>query len=506
MLVKVLNILCKKYIICERIRIFKFFLRLFQRKGVYNLSNRLYRITMANIEDLKQYKHIHMIGIGGVSMSGIAEILKNWGFTVTGSDHIKSENTDKLIQNHIPVTIGHNTANLDTADLVVYTAAIHSDDIELAYAKERNIPVIERGAFLGKLTKAFRNTICVSGTHGKTSTTSMLSICFLEACKDPSIQVGAYLNAIDGNYRVGNSEYFIIEACEYVESYLKLFPKTEIILNIDNDHLDYFGTLENIVKSFGTYVRLLPEDGLLVINLDDEHCRTITKNTKAKVVTYGIEHQVANFVARNIAFDSNGFPTFDVYYNNNFYKTISLSVPGKHNILNALACICVCHEYGIGKEDIKSALHKYTGAHRRFEYKGTFNGASVYDDYGHHPTEILATANALKQKTYHESWAVFQPHTYSRTKSLLDDFAHVLTNFDHIVLTDIYAARENNIYNISSKDLADKIIALGKTAVYLPNFDDIVKHLQEHVKANDIVLTLGAGNVTQIGPMLTSEA
>ena len=457
---------------------------------------------MANIDELKQYKHIHMIGIGGVSMSGIAEILKNWGFIVTGSDSSSSENTDKLIQNHIPVTIGHNLINLEKADLVVYSAAIKSDDIELVRAKQLNIPIVERGTFLGKLTKAYRNTICVSGTHGKTTTTSMISMCFLEACKDPSIQVGAYLNSINGNYRVGNSEYFIVEACEYVESYLKLFPKTEVILNIDNDHLDYFGTLENIVKSFGNYVRLLPDDGLLVINWDDAHCRTLTKNTKSKVVTYAIENQNANFIARNIVFNPNGFPTFDVYYNDHFFKTISLSIPGIHNIMNALACIAVCNEYGIEKEDIKNALHKYTGAHRRFEYKGSFNNVNVYDDYGHHPTEIVATANALKQKKYHESWVIFQPHTYSRTKNLLDDFAHALLNFDHIIITDIYAARENNIYNISSKDLVDKISQIGKSAIYLSNFNDIVNYVKEHVMPNDIVLTLGAGTVTNIGPML----
>lgn len=457
---------------------------------------------MANIEELKQYKRIHMIGIGGVSMSGIAEILKNWGFIVTGSDSSASENTDKLLQNHIPVTIGHNLTDLEKADLVVYSAAIKADDIELVRAKQLNIPIIERGSFLGKLTKAFRNSICISGTHGKTTTTSMVSMCFLEACKDPSIQVGAYLNSINGNYRVGNSEYFIIEACEYVESYLKLFPKTEVILNIDNDHLDYFGTLDNIVKSFGNYVRLLPEDGLLVINWDNEHCRTITKNTKAKVVTYAIDNKNANFVARNIVFNNNGFPSFDVYYNNNFYKTISLSVPGNHNVLNALACIAVCHEYGIEKQDIKNALYKYTGAHRRFEYKGSFNNVNVYDDYGHHPTEIIATANALKQKKYNKSWVIFQPHTYSRTKSLLDDFAHALLNFDNVIVTDIYAARENNIYNISSKDLVDKINSLGKPAIHISDFKDIVKYVKDSAESNDIVLTLGAGTVTEIGPML----
>ena len=457
---------------------------------------------MANIDELKQYKHIHLIGIGGVSMSGIAEILHSWGFVVTGSDASSSEVTDKLIRNHISVVIGHDLENVAKANLVVYSAAIKKDDPELVKAKELNIPIIERGTFLGLLTKAFKNTICVSGTHGKTTTTSMISLCFLEAAKDPSIQVGAYLKQLDGNYRVGNSEYFIIEACEYVESYLKLFPRTEVILNIDNDHLDYFGTLDNIVKSFGNYVKLIPENGLLVINWDDPNCKQIAKNTTAKVLSYGIKSENANFVARNITFNNNGFPTFDVYYNNNFYKTISLSIPGKHNVMNALACIAVCFQYGLEKEDIKNALFKYTGAHRRFEYKGSFNNINVYDDYGHHPTEILATANALKQKKYNQSWVIFQPHTYSRTKNLLNEFANVLTNFDNIIVTDIYAARETNTYNISSKDLVDKINNNGYTAKYISDFNEIVKYIKANAKPNDIVLTLGAGTVTNIGPML----
>ena len=459
---------------------------------------------MANIDELKQYKHIHLIGIGGVSMSGIAEILHYWGFIVTGSDTSSSEITDKLIKNHIQVKIGHDLENVEKSNLVVYSAAVKKDDPELLRAKELNIPIIERGTFLGMLTKAFKNTICISGTHGKTTTTSMIALCFLEACKDPTIQVGAYLKQLDGNYRVGTSEYFIIEACEYVESYLKLFPRAEVILNIDNDHLDYFGTLDNIIKSFGNYVKLIPDNGLLVINWDDPNCRQITKNTSAKVLTYAIENQNANFVARNITFNNNGFPTFDVYYNNNFFKTITLSIPGKHNVMNALAAIAVCFDYGLEKEDVKNALFKYTGAHRRFEYKGNFNGVSVYDDYGHHPTEILATANALKQKKYNKSWVIFQPHTYSRTKSLLNDFANVLTNFDNIIVTDIYAARETNTYNISSKDLVDKIKENGHDAIYISDFSDIVEYIKQNAKENDIVLTLGAGTVTKIGPMLVN--
>ena len=457
---------------------------------------------MANIQELKKYKHIYMIGIGGVSMSGIAEILKNWGFTVTGSDSCESDTTRKLNLDGIHVIIGHDVNMASKADLVVYTAAISKDHPELIKAKELGIPTMERADFLGLITKAFNDTICVSGTHGKTTTTSMLSMCFIEAGLDPSIQVGATLKAIDGNYKIGNSDHFIIEACEYVESFLKFYPKAEIILNIDNDHLDYFKDIEHINEAFIKYVKLLPEDGLLVVNVDNDYCAKLHNYTNAKVVSYGVQNEKANFIARNITFDKNGFPRFDVYYNNYFYASFELSVPGSHNVLNALACITLCDSYKISKTDIKSALKKYTGAHRRFEYVGQFNGVSIYDDYGHHPTEIKATANALKKKTYNHSWVVFEPHTYSRTKNLLDDFADSLTYFDNIIITDIYAAREINTYNISSEDIVSKIKELGRKAIYIPDFNDIVSYLKENAKKDDIILTLGAGSITNLGPML----
>lgn len=457
---------------------------------------------MANISELKKYKHIHMIGIGGVSMSGIAQIMKHWGFTVTGSDWAESEITRKLNLDGIHVVIGHDVNMAAKADVIVYTAAIKQDDPELVKARELGIETIERADFLGKITKAYKDTICISGTHGKTTTTSMVSMCFIEAFKDPSIQVGATLKPIGGNYRIGNSEHFIIEACEYVESFLKFYPRAEIILNIDNDHLDYFKNIENINRAFIKYVGLLPDDGLLVTNVDNKYCAELHKYTNAKVVTYGIENEKANFVARNITFNKNGFPCFDVYYNNNFYASFELSVPGEHNVLNALACIALCHSYQIEKADMKTALKKYTGAHRRFEYIGNFKEASIYDDYGHHPTEIEATAKALSKKTYNKSWVVFQPHTYSRTKELLNEFAQSLMYFDNIIITDIYAARESNTYGVSSKDIVNKIEELGKKAIYIPKFEDIVEYLSENVQKDDIVLTLGAGTVTNIGPML----
>lgn len=457
---------------------------------------------MPNIENIRKYKNIHMIGIGGVSMSGIAAILTNWGFNITGSDWAQSESTDKLVSMGIKVTVGHNLEDVSKSDVIVYSAAIKQDDPEMVEAKRLNIPTIERADFLGEITRCFEDTICISGTHGKTTTTSMVSLCFLEALKDPSIQVGAFLNAIDGNYKVGNSEHFIIEACEYVESFLKFSPKAEIILNIDNDHLDYFKTFENIKNAFVKYVKLLPNDGILVINGDDKNCLDLSEFTKANIVTYGINNKNVNFYAQNIVFNNDGFSEFDIYKNNEFFCNIKLSVPGTHNILNALACISLCDYYGIDKKDLQVALNKFTGAHRRFEFKGKINGASIYDDYGHHPTEIVATSTSVNNKKHNKSWVVFQPHTYSRTKNLLDDFANALLNFDNIIVLDIYAAREVNTYNISSKDLVDKIISLGNDAKYIPDFDDCVSYLKDNVKENDIVLTLGAGTVTQIGPML----
>ncbi len=456
-----------------------------------------------DLKDLKKYNHIHLIGIGGISMSAIAETLHNWNYTVTGSDAAKSDITDKLNSHGIVTTIGHDLENAKKADLIVYSAAINDSDPEIVIAKENNIPLVGRGQFVGYLTKLYKEAICVSGTHGKTTTTSMLSICFINAEKDPTIEVGAILDPIGGNYRVGNSEYFILESCEYKGNFLKFFPNTEIILNIDNDHLDYYKSFDNIVKTFQDFCLILEEDGLLVTNADDNNCLHLKDITKSKFISYGIDNQDADFVAKNIKFDNNGFANFDIYKNKQFFVNIQLSVAGKHNILNALACTAVCDYYGISKDIIASSLKEFSGAARRLQFKGSLeNNVSIFDDYAHHPTEILATANAIKNKKYNETWVVFQPHTYSRTKSLLEDFAKSIINFDHIIILDIYAAREQNTFNISSLDLVKEIEKLNKNAIYMPDFNEVVDFLKSNVKENDIILTLGAGTVTEIGPML----
>ena len=457
---------------------------------------------MPNIDNLKSYKNIHMIGIGGISMSGIAEILHNWGFTVTGSDSTQSIITDELKSRGIKITIGNDIDSVKDADIIVYSAAINKNHPELVEARRLNIKAVERANFLGEITRCYKNTVTIAGTHGKTTTTSMVSLSFLEANLDPSIQVGAILDKINGNNRVGNSENFVIEACEYVESFLKFSPRSAIILNIDNDHLDYFKTFENVKEAFIKYVKLLPEDGFLVLNGDDKNCLDLQQYTKAKCITYGITNKHTDFFAVNIVFDENGFPEFDVYQSDKFYSRIKLSVPGMHNVSNCLACIAMCHQYGISSKDIQNALIDFKGADRRFEYKGMVNGAKVFDDYGHHPTEIVATAKSLMNKKYNKSWVVFQPHTYSRTKNLLEDFAKALLNFDNIIVVDIYAARENNTYGISSEDLVNKIQSFGTEAKYIPDFEECVDYLKKNVKENDIVMTLGAGTVTKIGPML----
>ena len=458
-----------------------------------------------DIESLDKYKRIHLIGIGGISMSAIAERLKAWGHIVTGSDLNESEITKRLVRDGIEVAIGHDADMAKKADLIIFNAAIPDTDPEMEVAFQNNIDVIGRGKFVGFLTKKYKDAICVSGTHGKTTTTSMLSICFMNANLDPSIEVGAILDKINGNYRIGKSEIYILESCEYKANFLNFFPDSAIILNIDNDHLDYYKTFENIVKTFNEFVGKIDENGILVANGDDENCLKLKEYTKARFISYGIENENANFVAKNIIFDEDGFAKFDVYKNKEFFVDIKLSVPGKHNILNALATIAMSDYYGINKECIKNSMVEFTGASRRMEFKGKVNGAKIYDDYGHHPTEVLATAKAITNKTFNQSWVVFQPHTYSRTKAHLKEFAEALLNFDNIIVTDIYAAREKNTFDISSKDLVEEIIKLGKKAKYISNFDEIVNVLKENVKENDFVLTLGAGTVTEIGPMLADE-
>lgn len=454
---------------------------------------------------LKKGSRIYMIGIGGISMSGIADILANWGYKVSGSDRQETIASKKLQKEGIKINYVQEAKNITSdIDFIVYTAAVKKDNPEIMEAKKIGIPMMERGAFLGEITKLFDNTIGIAGTHGKTSTTSMVSCIFIEAEKDPTIQVGSLLPNIDGNYRIGKSDTLIIEACEYCDSYLSFKQKSAIVLNIDNDHLDYFKNLNNIKKSFGKYVSHLPSDGYLIINNDDKNSEKLASYAKAKVITYGIKSK-AMYTARKICYDKNGYGSFSVYYKNKKLGDIKLSVEGEHNISNALAAIALAHSYKIEFNAIKKGLKKYTGAARRMEYKGMFYESKVYDDYGHHPTEIEKTSLAIHKKTYNESWVIFEPHTYSRAYKHKKDFAKALKDFDHIIVTDIYAAREINKYGIKEEDIVKEIKKYGKDVFYISSYDDIKKYLSMYVNKKDIILTLGAGNVTKLASMLVKK-
>lgn len=456
------------------------------------------------INKISNCKNIHLIGIGGASMYAIAAQLHHDGKTITGSDMQESDNINYLKSIGINITIGHNVALLKNVDLVIYTAAIADNDPELIFARENNIECVERAVFLGEYTKAYENLICISGTHGKSTTTSMIASVFLDAALNPTIQIGASLKKINGNFHIGDNKYFILEACEYVDSFLHFHPTSEVILNIDDDHLDYFGSLNNVKKSFKKYAMLLPDNGYLVVNIDDKNTHELL-NLKKNIITYGIENKNAKVQARNITITDFGYPSFECYVDNEYLDTFTLSVFGRHNVLNALATIGMSLNYNIPVEIIKKALKEFNGVGRRFEYLGEYNGAHIFDDFAHHPTEIMSTYNSSKKIKHNETWAVFQSHTYSRTVEHLEEFAEVLAKFDHIIICDIYPAREENIWNVKESDLVNLINKKNKNVIHIPTYQEIASYLKNNIKENDLVLTIGAGPVNKVAKLLLDE-
>ena len=441
------------------------------------------------------HSHVHFIGIGGISMSGLAHILLMRGIKVTGSDRTESNITEILKNGGAEIYIGQRAENIQNPDLVVYTAAISNDNPELCEARNKNIETIERADFLGELMKEFKMPVSISGTHGKTTTTSMLSTVLLHAGEDPTILVGGELNSIGGNYHVGTDKYLIFEGCEYVDSFLKFNPYSAIILNIEEDHLDYFDGIEQIKESFNKFMRKIPKEGFVVVNADDPNVMNSTHDVECEIITYG---KSGDYSYKNESFDNNGYGNFDVYFKDEKIAHIQLSIGGKHNISNATAVFAVASKLGINPDIIAEGIKKFTGTKRRFEYKGTFNGAKVFDDYAHHPTEISATLDAAKKMEHNKIWVVFQPHTYTRTNALFNQFIEALAPFDNVIITDIYAAREKNTIGISSKSLADKI----KNARYISDFSEISEHLKANVSENDIVITMGAGTITDLSKFL----
>ncbi|MBQ3857125.1 MAG: UDP-N-acetylmuramate--L-alanine ligase [Prevotella sp.] len=459
--------------------------------------------------DFNKPCHAHFIGIGGVSMSGLAEILKNDGFTVSGSDMKESDTTKSLEAGGIKVFYGQVASNIsDDIDFVVYTAAIHPDNEEFVEVQRRNIPLLTRAQLLGQLMDNYNYSVAVAGTHGKTTTTSMMSYIMLEAGTDPTISIGGHLNEINGNIRVGNSEYFVTEACEYTNSYHEFKPYASIILNVDNDHLDFFKNIENIAASFATFATKTREGGALIVNGDMKYRDQIVdavKDRDIKVFTFG-KNPGNDFEARNIHLNELGNAAYELYIHGEDKGEVTLSVTGEHNAVNSLSAIAASLYIGISLEDIKEGLRKCHSADRRFQYKGTTEtGVTIIDDYAHHPTEIsasLAVANSVKKA---ELWVAFQPHTYSRTKAHLKDFAKALSVSDHVLLADIYAAREVDDGSVSSKDLEKELKDLGCDAVYLGSFEEIKKYFKNNSKHNDMLITMGAGNIDSLGVELLQK-
>lgn len=438
-------------------------------------------------------------------MSALAQICLTKGYTVSGSDSQESTITKKLSGLGANIYIGHKKENIiDTIDLAVYTAAVKQDNEELAECRAKNIKTMDRASFLGDLMKDYENSICISGTHGKTTTTSMVSLLFEYSHLDPTILVGGNLKNIDGNVRIGKSENFITEACEYVDSFLKFYPKIGVVLNVEEDHLDYFSGLDAIKSSFNKFGKLLPADGYFIVNGDDKNAIDILNDIKGIVVKYG-QNENNDAVIKNIRFNELGHGIFSMDFRGEDLGEFTLSIPGLHNIYNACAAIMTGLVSHIPLEEIRNNISKYTGVGRRFEYKGKYNDAVIIDDYAHHPTEIKATLSAAKNICKGNLWCVFQPHTYTRTKSLLKEFSDSFSDSTKVIITDIYAAREKDTGEIHSLDLVNKLKEKNIDVIYIKDLKDVASYLCDNIKGDDMVITAGAGNVYTIGDMILKK-
>lgn len=458
-------------------------------------------MEMNRLLSSKNIKRIHFTGIGGISMSGLAEILASQGYIITGSDMKPSSITQKLEKMGMKITIGHLAENVTGADLVVYTAAVNSNNTELAAAAQIGIPCIDRATMLGEIMKEYPGSIAVSGTHGKTTTTSMISMIMLEEGLDPTIHIGGELDAIGGTTRIGGSDYFIAEACEYTGSFLKFHPYLAVILNIEYDHADYFKDIEHIKDTFLSFAKLIPENGYLLACGDDPSAIAIMKQISCNKVTFGLLDNSCIWSAVNISFNDMGCASYTLLYNNEPVAEIKLRVPGIHNVSNSVAAIAACSIMGCSLASASKALLKYCGTHRRFELKGISDGITVVDDYAHHPSEVAATLKAARNCAHSRIWCVFQPHTYTRTKFLMEEFSTAFEDADIVIVSDIYAAREADTGEVNSGMLADRISSSGKQTLYIKGFENIVDYLDKNANSGDLIITMGAGDIYIVGEL-----
>lgn len=453
--------------------------------------------------DLNKPINVYFIGIGGISMSGLAKILAKNGFKVSGTDRSPSEQTEDLINHNITVNFGHRSENITKdIDLVVYTAAISNDNPELIRATELGIPTLNRADLLGEIMENYKESICVCGTHGKTTTTSMVSLILMEYT-DPTVTIGGVLPAIKSNVHIGDSPYFVAEACEYTNSFFSFFPKYNVILNVEEDHPDFFKDLDDIRNSFKTFAGNTKEDGVIFINSEIPNYGEIANVPGRKVVTFGLDSN-SDVSAKDIVI-AHGKSRFMLVSHGKELGEIHLLVPGIYNVVNALGAISLSLELGIDFPTIKRGLSAFTGAHRRFEHKGNFNGATIIDDYAHHPTEVKSTLLAAREYEPKRLIVIFQPHTYSRTEALFSDFVDALSEADLILLSEIYPAREENIHNTSSKSIADALISKGKEAIYFPTDKDAISYLEKNLIDHDLLITMGAGNIYFVADSLVKD-
>lgn len=443
---------------------------------------------------MQKFSHIYFIGIGGISMSALAEVMINEKVKVSGSDRNSSHITKKLIKLGANIYINHESKNItDDIDLIVYTSAIANDNPELLKAQELNLNIMDRAEFLGLIMKNYYHSICVSGTHGKTTTTGMLSSILIETDIKPTIFLGGEMDSLGGNLLQGSYDLMLTEACEYKRNFLKFNPTMEIILNIEEDHLDYYKDLADIESAFVEYAEKIPESGHLVVNVNHE---SLFKHLKCDVITFG-ENKDADYYPENINFFP--VPSFDLMNNGQKITEITLNVFGEHNILNSIAASAACLALGIDAKTVKSGLLNFKGTHRRYEYKGEVNGATIIDDYAHHPSEMKATLKTAKAYTKGKVITVFQPHTFTRTKKLLNEFAEALTHTDEAILIDIYAAREINTGEVHSKDILAKMKKFyNKDGHYAESFHGAAEIIKSLAQNGDLVITMGAGNVNDV--------
>lgn len=446
---------------------------------------------------LENKKHIHFIGIGGSGMFPLVQILHASGYYITGSDNNESDILQMNRDLGIPVVLGQKAENIEGADLIVHTAAIMADNPELIAAKSSGVPVIERSVLLGLLTEQFDNCICISGTHGKTTTTAMITQILLDAGIDPTAVIGGKLKSINGYGRLGHSEVMVCEACEFVDTFLKMAPDISIITNIDRDHMDYFKTMENLKRSFHRFAEKTTKT--LIVNGDDANTMEVVADLhgQKEILTFGFSSQ-NNYYPENITQKDGLHSTFDLMYKKQKLVTLDLYIPGKHNVLNAVAACMSALQAGVSIEDLQKGLSNFKGAGRRFEFLGKVNGITIVDDYAHHPAEIEVTLKAALSLGFKRVWAVHQPFTYSRTSLLLEDFARVLALADRVVLSEIMGSREKNTYNIYASDLANKIPG----AVWFPTFEEISEFIHDNAEAGDLVITLGCGDVYKAAKMI----